>query len=82
MFTDDSNSNIFLFKKQVCVERPSSTFNMTLPHLLLSAGACSTAPAAVDRYLLPAGRSAANPTAAVAAVDRRDRQTDGRLTVT
>jgi len=55
---------------------------MTLPHLLLSAGACRTVPAAVDRYLLPAGRSAANPTAAVAAVDRRDRQTDGRLTVT
>jgi len=46
--------------------------------LLLSAGA----PAAIDRYLLPAGHSAANPPAAVAAVDRwgrqRDRQTDGR----
>jgi len=33
------------------------------------------APAAVDRYLLPAGRSAANPPHAGAAVDRR---TDGR----
>jgi len=32
------------------------------------------APAAVDRYLLPAGRSAANPPHAGAAVDRR---TDG-----
>ena len=30
---------------------------------------------------MPVGRSAANPPAAVAAVDRRDRQTDGRSTV-
>ena len=45
------------------------------PHFLQSAGACSMAPAAIDRYLLPAGRWAANP---MAAVDRRDRQTDGR----
>ena len=36
------------------------------------------APAAVDRYLLPAGRSAANPPHAGAAVDRR---TDGRTTL-
>jgi len=43
------------------------------PHLLLSAGACVTAPSAVDRYLLPAGRSTANPPAAVAAVGRWDR---------
>jgi len=48
------------------------------PHLLLSAGTCSTAPSAVDRYLTPAGRTAANPPAAVAAVDRCDRRTDGR----
>jgi len=41
--------------------------------LLLSAGACCTAPAAVDRYILPAERSATNPLAAVAAVDRVDR---------
>jgi len=44
-----------------------------------------SAPAAIDRYLLPAGRSAANPPAAVSAVDRWDRRTDiytdGRLTV-
>jgi len=33
--------------------------------------------AAVDRYLLPAGRSAANPPATAAAVERWDRQTDG-----
>jgi len=34
--------------------------------------------AAVDRYLLPARRSAANPPHAAAAVDRRGRPTDGR----
>ena len=35
----------------------------------------------IDRYFLPVGRSAANPPAAVAAVDRWDRHTDGRSTV-
>jgi len=34
--------------------------------LLLSAGACCTAPAAVDRHLLPARRSTANPPHAAA----------------
>jgi len=43
-----------------------------------SASSCSTTPAAIDRYLLPAGRRAASKPAAVAAVDRWDRQTDGR----
>jgi len=33
-------------------------------------------PAAIDRYFLSAGRSAAKPPAAVAAVDRWDTQTD------
>jgi len=47
--------------------------------LPLSIGACSTAPAAIDQYLLPTGRSAANPPVAVAAVDRWDRRTDGRM---
>jgi len=37
-----------------------------------------SAPAAIDRCLLLAGRSAANPPVTVAAVDRWDRQTDGR----
>ena len=45
--------------------------------LLPSAGVCCTAPAAVDRYLLPTWRSAANPPHAAAVVDRRDRRTDG-----
>ena len=47
------------------------------PQLLLSAPA-APAPAAVDRYLLPARHSAANPPATVAAVERWDRQMDGR----
>ena len=34
--------------------------------------------AAIDRHVLSTGRSAANSPAAVAAVDRRDRRTDGR----
>ena len=35
--------------KQVCVQPPLSALSMTLPAF---AGACSTAPAAIDRYLL------------------------------
>jgi len=42
--------------------------------LLLSAGACSTAPAAID---LRGALSSKTP-AAVVAVDRRDSQTDGQ----
>jgi len=44
--------------------------------LLLSTSACRMVPAAVDRYFLPAGRSAANLPAAIAAVNRWDRQAD------
>jgi len=65
------------------------------PHLLLSAvlrrsaaeracrwyASAAPAPAAVDRYLLPAERSAANPPAITVAAGRWDRQTDGRSTV-
>ena len=41
--------------------------------------ASRAAAAAIDRYLLlPRPTSAANPSVAAAAVDRRDRQTDGR----
>ena len=49
-------------------------------HLPLSAG--STALTAVDQNFLPAGHSAENPPADVAAVDRWDRQMDGHLTIT
>ena len=45
--------------------------------LLLGAGR-----AAIDRHLLPAGPTAANPLHAAAAVDSGDRQTDGHRTVT
>ena len=40
------------------------------------------AAAAIDRYILLTWRSAASPPAAVAAVNRWDRHTDGRQTVT
>ena len=50
------------------------------PHLLLSAGACCTAPAVVIDIYLPAGRSAANPPATVAAVDRWERWTNYKIT--
>ena len=51
--------------------------NMTLP-AFAAERRCCMAPAAINRYLLPAWRSAANPSAAAAAVDRQYRQTDGR----
>ena len=38
----------------------------------------AAAPAAIDRYLLPAGPTAANPSQLHAAVDRWGRKTDGR----
>ena len=75
-----------LHAKQVWVEPPSSALNMTLPtfadeHRRLQHGARS-ASAAIDRYILSTGYSAANTPAAIDAVDRWDRQTDGRSTVT
>ena len=39
---------------------------------------CCRAPGVVDRYVLPAGPTAANPLHAAAAVDRWDSETDGR----
>ena len=56
----------------------ASSVGYPLPADATRTGLCITAPAAVDRYILPTGRSAANPPAAVAAVDRWDRQTDER----
>ena len=43
-------------REQVCVQLPTSAVNATLPELLLSAGRV-----VVDRYLLAAVRTAANP---------------------
>jgi len=53
--------------------RPSAV-NMTLPAFAAERRRAS----AVDRYFLSAGRSAANPPHTAAAVDRRNRQTDGQ----
>jgi len=66
----------------VLIDSLPSALNITLPAFAaerrrLRHGALS-APAAIDRYLLPAGRSAANPPPAAAAAERRDRQADGR----
>jgi len=47
----------------------------------LTAPLRSHAPAAIDRCLLPAGLTAANPPHAAAAVDSCGRQTDGQPTV-
>jgi len=58
--------------------------NTTYPHLLLSAGACSTALPAVHRYLVPNGRSAANSPRGpplLLSIDGTDRRTDRRTTV-
>ena len=46
--------------------------------LHIFASACS-APTAIDRYLLPAGHSAANPLATATAVDRWEKQMDGQI---
>jgi len=79
---------------QVCVKPPASAVNRTLPAfaaeccyvvlLLLSMPAahmwCQHWLAAVGQYLVPTGNSEANPPATTAAVNQRDRQTDGRIT--
>jgi len=69
------------YPKQVSVQPPPMAVKVTLPafpaerrRLLHSA---RSAPAAIDQYILPARRSAANPPHAAAAVDRPE-QTDGR----
>jgi len=68
--TDDPELSLFQLI-QAAVQFPTSAANVTLLQLLLSAGR-----AAIDRYLLPAGPTAANPPHTVAAVDRWGRQTD------
>jgi len=44
--------------------------------LLMSAGACCTAPAVVDQYLLPSGNSAANLLQIAGAMSEWDRHID------
>jgi len=61
------------------VQPAMPTVNVTLPTFAAAAPLpWAPNPAAVDRYLLPAGRPAANPPHATAEVDRRHRQTDRR----
>ena len=72
--------------EQVCFQLLTSTVNVMLP-TFAAEPRCSAIAAehrrpqhttAIDRYLLPAWCSAANPPAAVAAVDQCDRQLDRR----
>ena len=79
LYTESKISNILnSLLKQVCAESPPSAVGSQHDATLTASVCyCCTPPIAVDRYLLPAGRSAANPSTAVAAVDRWDRQTDG-----
>jgi len=70
--------------KLVCVQLPTSADNVTLlelaakRHAAVRLAAARPAAAAVDRYLLSAGPTAANPPQRHAVVDRRDRETDRR----
>jgi len=60
------------YNKSICVQLPTSAVNVALP--AFAAGRR----AAIDRYLLSAGLTAANPQQRRAAGEYRDRQTDGR----
>ena len=71
------------YHEQVCVQLPTSAVNVALPasaavrRRAAAPRCCGTGRAAIDRYLLAAGPTAANPPHAAAAGER-DRQTDGR----
>ena len=74
--------------KRVCVLVTESAFIRLrwlsmrhCPHLLVARRLQQVRHAAIHPYLRPTRRSAANPTTAVATVNRWDRQTDGRSTV-
>jgi len=69
--------------KGLCLASSTRISTWHCPHLLLDAvlrrRCCwAPAPAALDRYVLPTVRSAANPPHSTAAVKRWDRQTDGQ----
>jgi len=71
---------------KVSVELPASAVNTTLPtsaaaHHAVAPCCCGADRVATDRYLLPAGPTAANPLHA-AAVGKCDKQTDGHHTIT
>jgi len=71
-------------RQQVCVQLPTSADNVTLLAFAAERNVLlrRLVAAAIDRCLLLAGRTAANPPEWHAAVNRRDRQTDGHRTVT
>ena len=75
-----------IMNKEVSVQLPTSAVNVTLP--ALAAARCAAIPCcdagrtAIDRYLLPAGSTAANPPHAAEWANGTDRQTDGHRTVT
>ena len=60
-------------RNETGVQLPASADDVTLP----AVAAEHAGLAEIDRYLLPAGPTAANPPHAAAAVDRWDRQTNG-----
>ena len=62
-------------ERQVCVA--PVPLNVSLPAFAAERRRLLHGAPAPDRYLLPTERRAANPPATAAAVDRRDRQTDG-----
>jgi len=71
------------YNKSICVQLPTSAVNVALPAFAAGRRAATPLPlsagrAAIDRYLLSAGLTAANPQQRRAAGEYRDRQTDGR----
>jgi len=75
-------------KQQVGVQLLTPAGNVTLlafaveRRVVVRRAAVARMDAAIDRYLLPAGPTAANPPHAASAVDRWHRQTDGHRTIT
>jgi len=74
----------WLKREQVCFQPRSSAVNTTLPAFADAALLLLSVAPVIDRYKFDPARGAlsSKPAACVrAAVDRRDRQTDGRSTV-
>jgi len=71
-------------RQQVCVQHPTSADNVTLLAFAAERNVLlrRLVAAAIDRYLLLAGRTAANPPQRHTAVNRWDRQTEDRRTDT
>ena len=67
----------WIFIEQVCVQLPTYADNVTLL-AFAAAERRAAVRRVIDRYLLPAGPTAANPPQRYAVVDRWDRQTGGQ----